>query len=187
MRLVPGDRSDAWRRADPAECPLGTLRDMTTVAAPSTIDLERYRGSMESSCGNRDKRTQPAPAVGSAWARACSTTPDTIYTQRALDRLKATGVEIADADIERLSPLGTDHINPHRPLTAAADARAAWMKRAVAPVSRSSHELSIAPNTRTRPAAPNATCSNVDAVLSRGGAAASRRGRTLEPARPAGV
>jgi hypothetical protein len=34
---------------------------------------------------------------------------NTIYTQRALDRLKATGVEIADADVERLSPLGTDH------------------------------------------------------------------------------
>jgi hypothetical protein len=95
---------------------------------------------MESSCGNRDKRTQPAPAVGSAWARACSTTP----SKPARDRLKATGVEIADADIERLSPLGTDHINPPT-LTAAADARAAWMKRAVAPVSRSSHELSIAP------------------------------------------
>jgi hypothetical protein len=35
---------------------------------------------------------------------------NTIYTQRALGHLKATGVEIADADIERLSPLGTDHI-----------------------------------------------------------------------------
>jgi TnpA family transposase len=35
---------------------------------------------------------------------------NTIYTQRALDHLNATGVEIADADIERLSPLGTDHI-----------------------------------------------------------------------------
>ena len=34
---------------------------------------------------------------------------NTIYTQRALDHLKATGVEIADSDIERLSPLGTDH------------------------------------------------------------------------------
>ena len=42
-------------------------------------------------------------------------------------------------------------------------------------------------NTRTRPASPSATCSNVVAVLSRGGAAASRRGRTLGPARPAGV
>ncbi len=35
---------------------------------------------------------------------------NTIYTQRALDHLNATGVEIAGADIERLSPLGTDHI-----------------------------------------------------------------------------
>ena len=67
---------------------------------------------------------------------------NTIYTQRALDHLKATGVEIADADSERLSPLGTDHItltgrypialperlhdkSAYRPLTAAADARAA--------------------------------------------------------------
>jgi hypothetical protein len=82
---------------------------------------------------------------------------NSICTQRALDRLKATGVKIADADIERLSPLGTDHINPHRPLTAAADARAAWMKRAVAPVSRSSHELSIAPSTPPGARRPTST------------------------------
>jgi Tn3 transposase DDE domain len=67
---------------------------------------------------------------------------NTIYTQRALDRLTATGVEIADADIERLSPLGSDHItltgryrialperlhdkSAYRPLAAAADALAA--------------------------------------------------------------
>ena len=67
---------------------------------------------------------------------------NTIYTQRALDHLKATGVEIADGDIERLSLLATDHITvtgcyrialperlhdkrAYRPLTAAADARAA--------------------------------------------------------------
>ena len=67
---------------------------------------------------------------------------NTIYTQRALDHLKANGVEIADADIERLSPLGTEHItltgryrialperlhdkSAYRPLTTAAAARAA--------------------------------------------------------------
>jgi len=35
---------------------------------------------------------------------------NTIYTQRALDHLSASGLTIDDADIERLSPLGTDHI-----------------------------------------------------------------------------
>jgi TnpA family transposase len=35
---------------------------------------------------------------------------NTIYTQRALDHLTATGLTIDDADIERLSPLGTDHV-----------------------------------------------------------------------------
>src|SRR5215213_2087435 len=35
---------------------------------------------------------------------------NTIYTQRALDHLAASGVLIEDADIERLSPLGTEHI-----------------------------------------------------------------------------
>ena len=35
---------------------------------------------------------------------------NTLYTQRALDHLNATGAEIADGDIERLSPLATDHI-----------------------------------------------------------------------------
>ena len=35
---------------------------------------------------------------------------NTLYTQRSLDHLNATGAETADTDIERLSPLGTDHI-----------------------------------------------------------------------------
>jgi signal transduction histidine kinase len=35
---------------------------------------------------------------------------NTIYTQRALDHLAESGQMIDDADIERLSPLGTDHI-----------------------------------------------------------------------------
>ena len=35
---------------------------------------------------------------------------NTIYTQRALDHLAESGLRIDDADIERLSPLGTDHI-----------------------------------------------------------------------------
>jgi hypothetical protein len=35
---------------------------------------------------------------------------NTIYTQRALDHLAASGLRIDDADVERLSPLGTDHI-----------------------------------------------------------------------------
>jgi hypothetical protein len=35
---------------------------------------------------------------------------NTIYIQRALDHLKANSVEIADADIKRLSPLGSDDI-----------------------------------------------------------------------------
>jgi hypothetical protein len=35
---------------------------------------------------------------------------NTIYTQRELDHLSASGLTIDDADIERLSPLGTDHI-----------------------------------------------------------------------------
>ena len=35
---------------------------------------------------------------------------NTIYTQRALDHLAESGQIIDDADIERLSPLGTDHI-----------------------------------------------------------------------------
>ncbi len=48
----------------------------------------------------------------------------TIYTQlsAALDRLKQTGAEIADADIERLTPLGSVHITLTRLLTATADA-----------------------------------------------------------------
>lgn len=33
-----------------------------------------------------------------------------LYTQRALDYLSPSGLTIDDADIERLSPLGTDHI-----------------------------------------------------------------------------
>ena len=35
---------------------------------------------------------------------------NTIYTQRALDHLAATGLQIDDVDIERLSPLGSDHL-----------------------------------------------------------------------------
>lgn len=35
---------------------------------------------------------------------------NTIYTQRALDHLAATGLTIHDTDVERLSPLGSDHI-----------------------------------------------------------------------------
>lgn len=35
---------------------------------------------------------------------------NTIYTQRALDNLAATGLQIDDVDIERLSPLGSDHL-----------------------------------------------------------------------------
>jgi hypothetical protein len=35
---------------------------------------------------------------------------NTIYTQRALDHLAATGMRVDDVDVERLSPLGTDHI-----------------------------------------------------------------------------
>ena len=35
---------------------------------------------------------------------------NTIYTQRALDHLAATGMRVDDIDAERLSPLGTDHI-----------------------------------------------------------------------------
>ena len=35
---------------------------------------------------------------------------NTIYTQRALDHLAATGLQIDDVDVERLSPLGSDHL-----------------------------------------------------------------------------
>ncbi len=35
---------------------------------------------------------------------------NTIYTQRALDHLAANGLQIADVDVERLSPLGSDHL-----------------------------------------------------------------------------
>jgi hypothetical protein len=35
---------------------------------------------------------------------------NTIYTQRALDHLTATGLLIDDVDVERLSPLGSDHL-----------------------------------------------------------------------------
>ncbi|MCA1700594.1 MAG: transposase, partial [Actinobacteria bacterium] len=35
---------------------------------------------------------------------------NTIYTQRALDHLAGQGLAIDDADVERLSPLATDHI-----------------------------------------------------------------------------
>jgi len=35
---------------------------------------------------------------------------NTIYTQRALDHLAATGIRVDDVDVERLSPLGSDHI-----------------------------------------------------------------------------
>jgi Tn3 transposase DDE domain len=35
---------------------------------------------------------------------------NTSFTRRALDHLKATGVEIAGGDVERLSPLGTGQI-----------------------------------------------------------------------------
>jgi len=34
----------------------------------------------------------------------------TIYTQRALEHLEATGMRVDDVDVERLSPLGTEHI-----------------------------------------------------------------------------
>ena len=40
----------------------------------------------------------------------CIALYNTIYTQRALDHLTATGRAIRDEDIERLSPLGHDHI-----------------------------------------------------------------------------
>ena len=35
---------------------------------------------------------------------------NTIYTQRALDHLAATGLQVNDVDVERLSPLGSDHL-----------------------------------------------------------------------------
>jgi endonuclease/exonuclease/phosphatase (EEP) superfamily protein YafD len=35
---------------------------------------------------------------------------NTFYTQRALDHLTASGLRVDDVDIERLSPLGTDHL-----------------------------------------------------------------------------
>jgi hypothetical protein len=35
---------------------------------------------------------------------------NTIYTQRALDHLTATGLQIDNVDVERLSPLGSDHL-----------------------------------------------------------------------------
>jgi TnpA family transposase len=35
---------------------------------------------------------------------------NTIYTQRALDHLVATGLPVNDVDVERLSPLGSDHL-----------------------------------------------------------------------------
>jgi Tn3 transposase DDE domain-containing protein len=35
---------------------------------------------------------------------------NTIYTQRALDHLAAAGLRVDDVDIERLSPLGSDHL-----------------------------------------------------------------------------
>ena len=36
---------------------------------------------------------------------------NTIYTQRAIDHIaNSTGIELRDEDIERLSPLGSDHI-----------------------------------------------------------------------------
>ena len=95
---------------------------------------------------------------------------NTIYTQRALDHLKATGGEIADADIERLSPLGTDHItltgryrialpsayttraptdpSPLRPTPEPHDQGGGHAR-----LSRFSHELSIAPGPDCRGAA----------------------------------
>jgi Tn3 transposase DDE domain len=35
---------------------------------------------------------------------------NTIYTQRALDHLAATGLQLDDVEVERLSPLGSDHL-----------------------------------------------------------------------------
>jgi endonuclease/exonuclease/phosphatase (EEP) superfamily protein YafD len=35
---------------------------------------------------------------------------NTIYTQRALDHLAATGLQVNYVDVERLSPLGSDHL-----------------------------------------------------------------------------
>ena len=35
----------------------------------------------------------------------------TLYMDRALDRLRGLGATVNDADVARLSPLGTNHIN----------------------------------------------------------------------------
>jgi hypothetical protein len=43
----------------------------------------------------------------------CIALYNTIYTQRALDHLTATGHAIRDEDIERLSPLGARPHHPH--------------------------------------------------------------------------
>lgn len=50
VREAGAGRSETWRRADPAECPLGARRDIITVAVPPTIDLERYRAELTGFC-----------------------------------------------------------------------------------------------------------------------------------------
>lgn len=95
---------------------------------------------------------------------------NTIYSQRALDPLNATGVETADTDIERISPLGTDHITltgrcriapPERLPTPHRDGRRPSRLIKLRRLSRFSHELSIAPviarrRSATRPRQPPA-------------------------------
>ena len=79
---------------------------------------------------------------------------NTIYTQRALDHLAAAGLRVDDVHIERLSPLGSDHLtlsrtylrSPTRPQRVPRAQRRARRRG----LTRFGHELSIDPCPETQ-------------------------------------